>query len=239
LRRDPLLLGVFLVAVAAVVIAVVMLFIGEGWGDGHLHVWDTWIGAVEKLATIVALAVAGYIAYRRLIGGGGALAARCTLELSARLENLADDAGHGLLVDCCIKNEGGLDLEMVGDAFPAVYVRALDKDQVTTAQGAASPVFPWHTGRELLGLPFRSPAGEKDHDDIEPGGTVDSSIAIPVPSHGGPYTAFLVRFVVLARNRGDTHEGWYWTADTVVVDAARSAGGRSPGDRADQQGDAH
>src|SRR6266498_3105732 len=92
LLRDPLLALVALVTVASVVVVVVMALVGEGWGNGDLKTWDTWLGGVQKLATIVGIAGGAYIAYRRLIGGGGVLTPRCTLELSASLRDMKGDS---------------------------------------------------------------------------------------------------------------------------------------------------
>ena len=77
LARDPLLFAVGLVAVLAAAAALATLVIASGWGNGDLKTWDAWLGIVQKLATIVALAGGAYIAYRRFIGGGGVLGNAC------------------------------------------------------------------------------------------------------------------------------------------------------------------
>ena len=190
--------------------------VSNGWSR-DVGIWDTWVGLVQKLVTVVGVAGAAYWAYRRFVAGGGELAARCDVEVSAAVTRAGDEFVV-LAVDVSAKNEGSVDLELPAGSYPVVRVSCLDR--ALLEQGARDGVYAWSRGAQLVGLPFRSPAGERDHDGIEPGSTVRSSVAVPVPAKGGPDAAFLVRFLVQARSAGvppgDEHR---WLADTVVFDA--------------------
>jgi hypothetical protein len=204
------------VVAAAVAVAVVTAKVGGGWWNSDLKTWDAWLGNTQKLVTIVGIAGAAYLAYRRFLSGGGVLTARCELELTAMVAQFSSGASKAIVVTSCIRNEGSVDLVLLGDQRPVVEVLCLNDDLV--AQGEAQGVYPWIQGHQLGGLPFRSPTGVRDHDDLEPGSKIQSTLALPVPSAGGPYRGFYVRFLVQARSANESGDGYFWTSDTVLFD---------------------
>lgn len=208
------------VVVAAVAIAVATAIIGGGWSKPGLETWDKWLGNVQKLVTIVGIAGAAYVAYRRFLSGGSVLTARCELELDAALVRFRSGGSMAVVITCCISNEGGVDLVLVRKGErPVVEVFCLDDTLIV--QGEADRAYPWIKGYLLAGLPFRGPTGALDHDDIEPGSKIQSTVALPVPTVGGPYQGFYIRFLVEAHSANDPesrHE-YSWTSDTVLFDA--------------------
>jgi hypothetical protein len=197
---------------AVVAIAIVTAVVAD------LTTSDTWLGIVQKVATIIGIAGAAYIAYRRFLSGGGTLTARCELELSAAIVQYRSGHSRALVVTTCISNEGGVDLVLLGDPRPPV-IEVLCLTDALVAEGESQKVFPWIKGDQLGGLPFRKPSGELDHDDLEPGSKIQSTVAIPVPvRERDPYRAFQIRFTIQARSANEADDGFVWTSDTVVFD---------------------
>jgi hypothetical protein len=229
--RDPITFLLVITVLAAAAIFVVTGLVAMGSIDADLTTWDSWLGDVQKLAAIVAIAGAAYIAYLRFIGGGGVLAARCSLALKADIQTLrGNQRQRGLVVGVSITNDGNTNLDLLGpDRYPAVVVSCLSQRQIADAQGDGA--YNWRVGKQLIGRPFRGPDGTLDHVDIEPRGSIHSGIALPIPEAAadGPYRAFGIRFHVWARSAKQPGRGYYWICDTVVLDE----------DASEQEADVH